>query len=77
MRRILQLTEVEDQQLAQCEAIFQVGLPELESPFKHNATTLPHAAKLLSVKSMSHSIVGNVLQPSHIHRLSHFTAVLL
>lgn len=31
-------------------AIFLVGFPELESPFKQNATILPQAGKLLSVK---------------------------
>lgn len=38
-------------------AIFQVGFPELESPFKQNATILSQAGKLLSVKRKKATLV--------------------
>lgn len=38
-------------------AIFQVGFPELDSPFKQNATILSQAGKLLSVKRKKATLV--------------------
>lgn len=71
MCRTLQLTDVGGQQFACCdprEAVFQVGFPQPESPFKQNATTPQQARKLLSVKSSRG--VENVLQAPDTQPLS-------
>lgn len=76
MCHTLRLTDVEGRQLACCdprEAVFQVGFPQPESPFKQNATTPQQARKLLSVKSSRG--VENVLQAPLTHSRSRLTAV--